>query len=166
MAETSIESRSGGRLRLRALEAVEGLEDLIYALVALFLLVSAGALLFAAARDFIDDLSRHSIKDSVVSVLDQALLVFMIAELLHTVRITLRDRALAAEPFLIVGLIAGVRRILIVTAKNEDLVNAPHFGTAFSAFWVQMVSLIGLVLAMTIAIYIWRRAFPGDSGRG
>jgi hypothetical protein len=100
----------------------------------------------------------------VIDVLDQALLVFMIAELLHTVRITLRDRALAAEPFLIVALIAGVRRILILTAKNEDLTLHPNFfNVALPAFWVQMVLLISLVLVMVVAIYIWRRAFPAGA---
>jgi hypothetical protein len=36
----------------------------------------------------------------------------MIVEILHTVRISLRSHILVAEPFLIVGLIAAVRRIL------------------------------------------------------
>jgi uncharacterized membrane protein (DUF373 family) len=150
----------GGRVRQLALGGLESLEDVIYAAIALFLLVSAVALLFGSARDMLHDLEVMPIKDAVVTVLDQALLVFMVAELLHTVRITLRDRSLAAEPFLVVGLIAGVRRILIVTAKNEELVKAPHFNQAFSAFWIQMVLLIALVLAMTVAIFLWRKAYP------
>ncbi|MEU6371010.1 hypothetical protein ABZ876_36270 [Streptomyces sp. NPDC046931] len=41
------------------------------------------------------------------------------AELLHTVRLTLRNRTLDAEPFLVVGPIAGIRKVLIVTAEAE-----------------------------------------------
>jgi uncharacterized membrane protein (DUF373 family) len=148
-------------LRGRALQRLELLEDAIYAVIAVFLLVGGGALLYGAARDFVQKLGTQPIQSVVVDVLDQALLVFMIAELLHTVRITLRDRSLAAEPFLIVGMIAGVRRILILTAKNEDITKHPDiFAIAFPAFWVQMVLLISLVVAMVGAIWIWRRAYP------
>jgi uncharacterized membrane protein (DUF373 family) len=144
--------------RHRWLRFVELFEVGIYTVSAIFL-VGCGILLFVgtstfAAHDF--DLSNP--RTLVVGILDQTLLVFMVAELLHTVRITLRDRALAAEPFLIVGLIAGVRRILILTASNENI----KAGGDFQVFWVEMVLLIALVLAMVISLFIWRRAFSRD----
>lgn len=145
---------------------VEAMEDILYGLIALFLIVGASVLLFSAARDFFNRVGSQNLQNVVVSVLDQALLVFMVAELLHTVRITLQERKLAAEPFLIVGLIAGVRRILILTAENEDLTKHPDFfSVAFPAFWVQMILLISLVLAMVISLYIWRKAYPKGEGK-
>lgn len=42
--------------------------------------------------------------------LDQLLLVLMMVEILHTVRISIRTQALTVIPFLIVGLIATIRR--------------------------------------------------------
>jgi uncharacterized membrane protein (DUF373 family) len=138
-----------------ALEAVERLEEGIYACIALFLLIGGALLLFGAARYAVVNIGTTDIKDLVVTVLDQALLVFMVAELLHTVRITLRDRSLAAEPFLIIGLIAGVRRILVITAKNENI----GAGAQFQVFWVELLLLVGLVVAMVIALYVYRRAY-------
>jgi uncharacterized membrane protein (DUF373 family) len=155
------EEREERSLRVRGLEGLEQLEDVIYAVIALFLLVAGAALLYGAAKDFVGKIGTESILAVVVDVLDQALLVFMIVELLHTVRITLRDRTLAAEPFLIVGLIAGVRRILILTAKNENVGG----GAAFTVFWVQLLLLIVLVVAMTSAIFIWRKAYPAGEPR-
>jgi uncharacterized membrane protein (DUF373 family) len=48
-----------------------------------------------------------------VLVLDQFLLVLMIVELLHTARISIQSQALTMEPFLVVGLIASIRRVLV-----------------------------------------------------
>jgi hypothetical protein len=47
--------------------------------------------------------------------LDVVLLVLMIVELAYTVVLSLRGAVLLAEPFLIVGLIAVIRRILVIT---------------------------------------------------
>jgi uncharacterized membrane protein (DUF373 family) len=47
--------------------------------------------------------------------LDVILLVLMIVELAYTVILSLRGAELAAEPFLIVGLIAVIRRMLVIT---------------------------------------------------
>lgn len=41
----------------------------------------------------------------------------MVLEILYIVRITMRDHVLCAEPFLIVGLIAAIRRILIISVE-------------------------------------------------
>ncbi|MFF5842920.1 hypothetical protein ACIP4T_07160 [Streptomyces massasporeus] len=38
---------------------------------------------------------------------------------MSSVRLTTRNRTLDAEPFLVVGLIAGIREVLIVTAEAE-----------------------------------------------
>jgi uncharacterized membrane protein (DUF373 family) len=57
----------------------------------------------------------------VLAVLDEALLLFIVAELLHTVAIAVRHRgALNPEPFLVVGLVASIRRVLILTAEAEQ----------------------------------------------
>lgn len=47
--------------------------------------------------------------------MNDVLLVLMIIELAYTVMLSLRGTMLAIEPFLIVGVIATVRRILVIT---------------------------------------------------
>jgi uncharacterized membrane protein (DUF373 family) len=140
----------------RALAGVEIIEDVIYAVIAIFL-IGSGLLLLGAGIDISKNFDVNNIHPLVVRVLDETLLVFMVVELLHTVRITLRDHTLAAGPFLIVGLIAGVRRILILTASSDSL----HGNADFVVYWVQLLLLIVLVVAMVVALYIWRRVSPG-----
>jgi uncharacterized membrane protein (DUF373 family) len=45
------------------------------------------------------------------------LLVMMIVELLYTVQLAFREHALVPEPFLMVGLVAATRRVLVLTAE-------------------------------------------------
>jgi uncharacterized membrane protein (DUF373 family) len=54
---------------------------------------------------------------AVVSVLDRILLALMVVELLYTVQVSFREHALVPEPFLLVALIAAVRRMLVITAE-------------------------------------------------
>ena len=143
--------REGGPLG-----GLEIIETAIYGVIAIFLIGSGVLLLVGAAIDIIRSFDINHLHSVVVRTLDETLLVFVIVELLHTVRMTLRDHALAAEPFLIVGLIAGVRRILILTASSDSL----HSGPEFLMYWVQLLLLIVLVVAMVVALFIWRRANP------
>ena len=49
--------------------------------------------------------------------MNELLIVLMLVEILHTVRISIRSHVLVTEPFLVVGLIAAIRRILVITLE-------------------------------------------------
>ena len=131
---------------------IERLEESIYLIVAALLLLAAVFLVVSGIRDAVNELmSSEDPVQIVLTLLDKGLLLFMVAELLHTVRITVNERALAAEPFLIVGLIAGIRRVLILTAQTEGSFTWNQQG-------VQIVILTALILVMAVAILVWRRS--------
>jgi len=44
----------------------------------------------------------------------------MIVEILYTVQVSFSEHALVPEPFLIVGLIATIRRLLVLTQSSRD----------------------------------------------
>src|SRR5579872_2229495 len=99
-------TRIRGALRGSVVRLIERFEEGIYLVVAALLLLAAVFLVVSGVRDAIIDLQQSKAPlDIVLALLDNGLLLFMVAELLHTVRITLNERSLAAEPFLIVGLI-------------------------------------------------------------
>jgi len=132
-------------------DVLERVEDGIYVLVSILLVVAGAVLLFSAIYDFVRDIGHISATTILLNVLDKGLILFIIAELLHTVRVTIQERTLVAEPFLIVGLIAGIRRILILTAQTtQSPFNASSQG-------VELVLLILLVLVMTGAVILYRR---------
>ncbi len=51
-------------------------------------------------------------------VLNQTLLLFSIAELLHTIVVSIQHGgALDPEPLIVAGLVAGIRRVLILSSQ-------------------------------------------------
>jgi len=139
-------------LRAKAVYMIERLEEGIYLVVAVLLAIAAVLLLVSAGQQTVAELQGAQDPFSIVlTVLDKGLVLLMVAELLHTLRITVRERGLAAEPFLIVGLIAGIRRVLILTAQTD-------VGFQWNPEGIQLLILVGLILVMAIAIGIWRRS--------
>ena len=98
----------------------------------------------------------------IVSVVDHLLLVLMLVEILHTVRQSIEVRELQAEPFLVVGLIATVRRILLVTLETSNAGMTPQ-GVAqnFMHNMVELGVLGGLTAVLVVSIAVARRSRPG-----
>jgi uncharacterized membrane protein (DUF373 family) len=125
---------------------------LLLALAALVGIGGASASLWHAALD-------HGTPDSLVFAIDRLLFVLMVVEILHTVRVSFRSGELVCEPFLIVGLIASIRRVLVITLESSQA-NEPGKWTADSMLNATMLelSILGvLILVMVISIYMLRK---------
>src|ERR1700722_4011559 len=100
--------------------------------------------------------------EMVLRVLDQLLVVFMLVEILHIVRISIRSHTLVTEPFIIVSLIATIRRILVITleaANMTTVTNLIHDGQAkLRASMVELALLGGIVIVLVISIHILRKS--------
>jgi hypothetical protein len=86
----------------------------------------------------------------------------MLVEILHTVRISIRSHVLVTEPFLVVGLIASIRRILVITLEAATLTKEGTWTTegASGIFHSSMVELglLGLlILVFVVSITLLRR---------
>lgn len=144
----------------QVVRSLRTIEDLVHVAVAVLLSVLALVLLIDVIDSVVVALrGPYSALDLVLSILDKTLVLFIVAELLHTVRITITERHLRAEPFLVVGLIAGVRRLLLVTAEAERSFRWNPQG-------IELLILIGLILAMAVAILLLRRSPPVDESTG
>jgi uncharacterized membrane protein (DUF373 family) len=127
-------------------------------LVAALLAILAGVLIVEGVSNLAAELKGpYNALTVVLSFLDTSLVLFIVAELLHTVRITIRDRSLDAEPFLVVGIVAGVRKVLILTAEANGSFRWNPQG-------IELLILVGLILVMTVAIALWRHSKPPPDG--
>src|SRR5438270_2987430 len=106
------------RFVVRSLSLVE---DVTYVGLGILLSLGALALLAAAFKSFVGALLAGALAGHVVTLLDQILLVLLIIELLYTVQVSFREHGLLAEPFLVVALIAVIRRVLVITAEIAKL---------------------------------------------
>ena len=101
------------RVGTRVLEIAE---NLIYGGIAIFLVGSAFVLLAVAGKTswgLVTDFSQKPL----LEVLDILLLVFIVVELLFAVRTTVEKRELVAEPFLLVGIIASIKEIVVLSVE-------------------------------------------------
>src|SRR6202795_481670 len=100
--------------------------------------------------------------DLVLRVLDQLLVVLMLVEILHTVRISIRSHTLVTEPFLVVGLIASIRRILVITLEAATLTKpdkwTPEGSRIFHASMIELCLLGLLVFVLVYCIVLLRRS--------
>jgi uncharacterized membrane protein (DUF373 family) len=111
-----------------------------------------------------DGLQHWTIAAETLQVLDQLLVVLMLVEILHTVRISIRSHFLVTEPFLVVGLIASIRRILVITLEAANLTKTGSFSAEdagiFRASMIEL-SLLGLlILILVFSITLLRRFAP------
>jgi uncharacterized membrane protein (DUF373 family) len=139
----------------RLLRGLVGFEAFLYAAVALLLAAAAVLVLVGTVHELAHAISTSAgAVDTGVAVLDRVLLLLIIAELAYTLRFVLRTHKIAVEPFLFIGLIAVVRRILIVTAQFERL---PSGGRVLTNFLLELGLLGFLALALAIAVRLVRR---------
>lgn len=138
-------------------------EAVLYIVVGILLAIAAAGGTIQAAILLWRTGTTHGIVD-FASILDQLLVVLMMVELLHTVRISVRSQTLIMEPFLIVGLIASIRRVLVITmqaakiAEQGQSLGDPAAAAAFRNTMIELGILGFLILAFAFAIYLLRRA--------
>lgn len=142
----------------RALEVAEGV---VYAGIAAFLLVLALGAFVMAARQVPALFSESDAAKAALEMLDTLLLVFIVVELLFAVRITIARRELIAEPFLLVGIIASIKEIVVLSVKAADELGT---GTPFSdAMWeVAVLGVLVLLLGATALLLRRKEREPGE----
>jgi hypothetical protein len=158
------------KLRDKASESLHVVEAFLYIAVGALLAVGAVGGVIQAGTLMWQSAMGKAIGDYGVGVLvlDQLLLVLMLVELLHTVRISVRSEQLITEPFLIVGLIASIRRVLVITMQAAKMTqqSQPQPGNEPSAAFLNAMAelaLLGLLtLIFVFAIYLLRRSSPRE----
>ena len=89
-------------------------------LAALLLLVACGFMLFYASLNIMEP-SRSS----MIALVNDVLLALIILELLWTVIRFLKKQKFSLGPFLAIGIIAAIRRILLIEAQTSLMEHTP-----------------------------------------
>ena len=144
-------SVSPSRLTAVADGTMEVMEGAIYFIVGILLMASAlvaarGHRLRPRHRD------RRGSPRCRHGRLDGLFLVFILVELLGAVRATVAERQLLAEPFLVVGMIASIKEIVVASLKAGSLE-----GEALEEAMLAIGVLGGVVLLLALASFLVRR---------
>lgn len=139
-------------LRDRTEKGFGFVEDLLYVLVALALSLAGLGLFGYAIYEFVTTVTEDPFSAVILALLDTLLLVFIVTEIIHTIRVVIDEKILVSEPFLVVGVVAAIRRLVVVSAEAKDLFGKPTFGDAMLEIGV----LTGTVLALGATIFMLR----------
>ena len=91
--------------------------------------------------------------DTAVKILNTILLVMMTMEIVYTVAISLESHTLVAEPFLIIGAISAIRRMLVITAMSTKEPLEQQRTTL-----LELTLLALTVIAMAFAIWMLKKS--------
>jgi uncharacterized membrane protein (DUF373 family) len=130
-----------------------------YAIVASLMLVASIVLV----RSLINFLSHWSaFPESVVSAIDGILVVIILLDIAHTVFGHLRASVFPVRPFLIIGILAGVRDILSSSAHLA--LSGTLSSTDFRDTMISLGVGVGVVVILLLGLLILRYAtLPGDN---
>jgi uncharacterized membrane protein (DUF373 family) len=128
---------------------LEHTQDVVTVAVGIILIGLAGVVLIASIVDALD--GRYgSVSAAAPKLLDNVLLVLIVVEIVYTVVLSLRAHRLVAQPFIVVGLIAVIRRILFVFTPGSGINASPS----------ELAILIGMVavfVASLIAVNLFEK---------
>ena len=130
-------------------------QNVVYYGMAIALLVTIGVLFVSVGTSLLAVFEASPLQ-TALAVLDRVLLISIFVELLVTIAILVQEREIFAEPFLLIGVIAVVRRILLVTAEAGQTAEAERFLNLVAELGVLTV----LVISLAAALYFTRRAEP------
>jgi uncharacterized membrane protein (DUF373 family) len=132
---------------------IEIAETIAYAGIAILLAITAVALLVLAASNVVALFSEDA-SNIALEVLDTLLLVFIVVELLFAVRATVSERELLAEPFLLAGIIASIKEIIVLSVKAAETAGE---GSVFRDQMIEVGVLGLLVLFLGVTALLLRR---------
>lgn len=131
-------------------------EDLVYVGLGVLLAGCALSLLASGAFAFWQHFMAGSLSENIVQLLDRLLLILLIIEVMYTVQVSFREHSLAPEPFLIVGLIAVVRRLLVLTAELPQLLQKAD-PVIFRQVSTELALLAFMIVALVGSLVLLRR---------
>lgn len=162
---TSADSSQERSVRGVFVHGLSLVEDAVYAGLGLLLTVVATALLIIALKTAAASIWSGGLSNSIVDLLDQILLVLLVVELLYTVQVSFREHGLLAEPFLVVALIAVIRRVLVITAQIPKLPESSELVFRHAVWELGLLTIMILVLVGSL-IALQRQARGGrQSGK-
>ncbi len=157
-------------VRLFSTKAFQQVEHGLYVALALLLGATSLLALAGAAVTLWSGLGDWTATNPVFVVIDRLLVVLMLIEILHTVHVSVRSGVLTCEPFLVVGLIASIRRVLVITLESSQVTQhgdmSENNERLFQTSMIELGVLAVLILVMVVSIYLLRRAHEAVPAEG
>jgi uncharacterized membrane protein (DUF373 family) len=131
-----------------------GIEQFFYVAIALGLSAGCLVLFGHVAWTFVKHVRAADMSPAVLELLEGVLLVFILTELIHTIGAIIKERVLTTEPFLIVGIVAAVRRLLVITVEAPEV-----SGEALRLALWEVAAMVLVVIGLGFTIFLVRHTY-------
>jgi uncharacterized membrane protein (DUF373 family) len=142
------------RLSTTSTRLTEGAQDVVATAVGVTLILVAAGILVTSVVDFFKNLPHETLTFDATTLLDKILLVLILVEIVHTVVLSLRAHTLAPQPFIVVGLVAVIRKILFALSSQQNL------ETSQMSLYIGMVAVFVASLVAVQLLAARRRTGP------
>ena len=136
-------------------------EHVVYLALGVLLSLAAALALGSAAIELWHGFGNWGGSEAILPVVDRLLFVLLLVEVLHTVRASIRTGGLTPEPFLIVGLIASIRRVLVITLQTSEATKSggwsPESDAVVRGAMLELGVIGGLILILVVSLYLLSR---------
>src|ERR1700722_50293 len=134
------------------------LETTFYIAAGILLTAAACVAVFEAGAMLLRAIISRTFADYGLLMLDRLLLVLMLVEILHTIRISVVSKEfMLVKPFLIIGLIASIRRVLVITMHAaklaEEGLGTDQGAIAFRNSMIELGLLGFMVLVLALSMF-------------
>ena len=155
MSDDSGDTNGGSRERSLLEGILSYSQTLAYYGITLALIAGTVVLFVSVGAVFITDVLNQDALQATLDILDRVLLITIFVELMITIEALVREGQIVAEPFILVALVAVVRRILLITAEVKQYQTDPE---TYINIVIELGVLTALVIALAGALYVARRA--------
>jgi hypothetical protein len=143
------------------------LETTFYIAAGILLSAAACVAVFEAGAMLLRAIISRTFADYGLLMLDRLLLVLMLVEILHTIRISVVSKEfMLVKPFLIIGLIASIRRVLVITMHAaklaEEGLGTEQGAIAFRNSMIELGLLGFMVLVLALSMFFLDRTSPQE----
>ena len=145
--------RAMARFEKSPIQIMEWLEKYGYITAGLSFLILAILVFFYGWFEFLQSLSSGP-QVAVLAFLNELLLVVILLELFRTVTHFLKTRVISLDPFLQVGIISAIRRILMVGAQTALQVDIPEDRLQLAL--LDMGANAAIVAALVFSLFLYR----------
>jgi uncharacterized membrane protein (DUF373 family) len=157
---TDAAPEQGKALRVSA-EFIHRSEQAVYAITGFMIVAALVIALVGSGKQLWDSALDWSGTEAIFNIIDRLLFVLMLVEILHTVHASIRSGTLLTQPFLIVGLIACIRRMLVITLQTSQYTGSGKWNTddlsLFHASMIELGVLAGLIVVLVGSIRVLGR---------
>ncbi len=141
----------------RSIQILEKFDDIIQITVAIVLFAVATVVLVVASIHFITHF-KENISYALVMFIHELLMIMILLELVYTIMTFLREHSIPLEPFIIIGIISSLRKLLTIGAQmsisESEAVMAEN---VFQHYITELIVNTGIVFILIVALYIIRK---------